>query len=94
MLGGVGESVLFSNKQTNKQTNKKKKKEKKKRGGGIWTRRKSDIDTRVHTYFETNVQKVDLSAGLQAESVVRKKKKKSVGHSNNFNVVCNRNKVF
>ena len=73
MLGGVGESVLFSNKQTNKQTNKKKKKEKKK-GGGIWTRRKSDIDTRVHTYFETNVQKVDLSAVLQAESVVRKKK--------------------
>ena len=62
MLGGVGESVLFSNKQTNKQ--KEEEKEIKKRGGGIWTRRKSEIDTRVHTYFETNVQKVDLSAGL------------------------------
>ena len=45
----------------------------------------------MHTYFETNVQKVDLSAGLQAESVVSKE---SVGHSNDFNVVCNRNKVF
>ena len=71
MLGGVGESVLFSNKQTNKQ---KEEEGNKKRGGGIWTRRKSEIDTRVHTYFETNVQKVDLSAVLQAESVVRKKK--------------------
>ena len=75
MLGGVGESVLFSNKQTNKQTKRRRRKQKK-GGGGIWTRRKSEIDTRVHTYFETNVQKVDLSAGLQAESVVRKKKKK------------------
>ena len=72
MLGGVGESVLFSNKQTNKQTKRRRRKQKK--GGGIWTRRKSEIDTRVHTYFETNVQKVDLSAVLQAESVVRKKK--------------------
>ena len=71
----MGESEKASFSQTNKQTNKKKKKEKKKGGGGgIWTRRKSDIDTRVHTYFETNVQKVDLSAVLQAESVVRKKK--------------------
>ena len=71
----MGESEKASFSQTNKQTNKQKEEEgKKKRGGGIWTRRKSDIDTRVHTYFETNVQKVDLSAVLQAESVVRKKK--------------------
>ena len=64
MLGGVGESVLFSNKQRNKQTNKQKEEEeeeeekrKKKKGGGGWTRHKSETDTRVHTYFETNVQK-------------------------------------
>ena len=89
----MGESEKASFSQTNKQTNKQKEEEKeiKKRGGGIWTRHKSQIYTRVHTYFETNVKKVDLSAGLQAESVVSKE---SVGHSNNFNVVCNRNKVF
>ena len=70
----MGESEKASFSQTNKQTNKQKEEEGKKKGGGIWTRRKSEIDTRVHTYFETNVQKVDLSAVLQAESVVRKKK--------------------
>ena len=74
----MGESEKASFSQTNKQTNKQKEEEGKKKGGGIWTRRKSEIDTRVHTYFETNVQKVDLSAVLQAESVVRKKKKKKV----------------
>ena len=70
------EKAFFSqtNKQTNKQTDKAQKR--------IWSRHRSGIGTRVHTYFETNVQKIDLYASLQVESV---ESKGSVGNSNDFN---------
>ena len=81
MLGGVGESVLFSNKQRIKQTNKQKedeeeeeekRKKKKKGGGGVGLGTSLKLTPEYILILKQMSKKVDLSAGLQAESVVSK----------------------